>query len=74
MNIEGLKWTLADDLNALREGKTVLGVDEIADAVEQLGPEYRVHARAIRSSKGDTQQLATQYAMVLEKLERAPQM
>jgi len=70
VDLERLKRTLADDLKALREGKSVLGVSEMADALEALGPAYVVNAKAIRSSKNDPKGLTVEYALILEKLER----
>jgi hypothetical protein len=37
MNVEELRRMLADDLKALQDGKSVLGVGEMADEVEKLG-------------------------------------
>ncbi len=68
-NLERLKRMLADDLKALREGKRVLGVDEMADEIEMVGPEYSVSAREIRAAKNDAATLATEYEVVLAKLD-----
>jgi hypothetical protein len=48
---EQLQATLADDLKALRGRKSVLGIEEMADAVQALGPAYAVNAASIRSAK-----------------------
>jgi len=72
MNVERLKHTLSDDLEALRAGKGILGIDEMAAAVEKLGTGFRFLAQNIRSSKADQVKLAAEYAKVLEKLERTP--
>ncbi len=69
-NFERLKRMLAEDLKALREGKRVLGVDEMADALEMIGPEYSVNANEIRAAKNHATTLATEYAIVLAKLDR----
>ncbi len=71
---ERLKRTLSDDLTALRRGKSVLGATELADELEQLGPDYRFLARSIREAwsrfaQPDLGKLATEYAKAIEKLE-----
>jgi hypothetical protein len=69
VDLERLKRTLSDDLMALREGKSILGINELADDLEELGPDYRFHAQQIRLSKTDLGRLATEIVRVLEKLE-----
>ena len=68
-NLERLKRMLTDDLKALRDGKSVLGVDEMADSIEMVGAAFTVNANEIRSSKSDLARLATEYAIVLTKLD-----
>ena len=62
---EQLEKTLADDHQALMEGKSVLGIAEMADALEALGPAFRVNAKAIRSARAT---LAAEYGIALSKL------
>jgi hypothetical protein len=69
-NLDRLKRMLADDLKALREGKGVVGVEEMADAIEMVGPEYSSNAREIRAAQHNAATLATEYAIVLTKLDR----
>lgn len=68
-DIGELKRDLSDALVALRQGQSVLGIDDMA---EELGkhPSYEDHARAIRSSKTDAERLKAEIAVVLAKLER----
>jgi hypothetical protein len=49
MNVEELRRMLADDLKALQDGKSVLGVGEMADEVEKLGSPFTANAQRIRS-------------------------
>ena len=70
MNVEELRRMLADDLQALRDGKSVLGVGEMADEVEKLGSTFTANAQRIRSYENAPKLLRAQYAVVLEKLEK----
>lgn len=69
-NLERLKRMLTDDLKALREGKGVLGIEAMADAIEMVGPAFTTNANEIRAAKNDVATLATEYAIVLAKLDR----
>jgi len=69
-NLDRLKRMLTDDLRLMRDGKGVLGVGEMADAIEMVGPEYSSNAREIRAAQHDAATLATEYAIVLTKLDR----
>jgi hypothetical protein len=69
-NLDRIKRMLADDLKTLRDGEAVVGVEEMADAIEMVGPEYSSNAREIRAAQHDAARLATEYAIVLMKLER----
>jgi hypothetical protein len=70
MNVEELRRMLTDDFQALREGKSVLGVGEMADEVEKLGSTFTANAQRIRSYENAPKLLRAQYAVVLGKLER----
>src|SRR6266446_4344516 len=70
MNVEELRRMLTDDLQALRDGKSVLGVGEMADEVEKLGSTFTANAQRIRSYENAPKLLRGQYAVVLGKLER----
>jgi uncharacterized protein (DUF169 family) len=70
MNVEELRRMLTDDLQALRDGKSVLGVGEMADEVEKLGSTFTANAQRIRSYENAPKLLRAQYAVVLGKLER----
>ena len=70
MNVEELRRMLTDDFQALRDGKSVLGVGEMADEVEKLGSTFTANAQRIRSYENAPKLLRAQYAIVLGKLER----
>lgn len=70
MDTENLRKRLSDDLDALRRGKRILGIDEYADELDALGPSYRFHARAVRDAKKDDARLAAEIAKVIDKLDR----
>src|SRR5258708_36536425 len=70
LNVEELRRMLTDDLQALRDGKSVLGVGEMADEVEKLGSTFTANAQRIRSYENAPKLLRAQYAVVLEKLAR----
>ena len=54
---------LADDLQALRDGKSVLEVGEMADEVEKLGSTFTANAQRIRSYENAPKLLRAQYAV-----------
>jgi hypothetical protein len=68
--LEKLKRTLSEDLMALGQGKCILGINELADDLEELGPDYRFYAQQIRLSKTDLGKLAGEVVRVLEQLEK----
>jgi hypothetical protein len=70
MKVEELRRMLADDLQALRDGKSVRGVGEMADEVEKLGSTFKANAQRIRSYENAPKLLRAQCAVVLEKLAR----
>jgi hypothetical protein len=70
INVEALRRMLTDDFQALRDGKSVLGVGEMADEVEKLGSAFTANAQRIRSYENAPNLLRAQYAVVLGKLER----
>src|SRR5258707_14071979 len=63
MNVEELRRMLAEDLQALRDGKSVLGVGEMADEVEKLGSSFTANALRIRSYENARKLLGAQYAV-----------
>ena len=69
MDTRHLRRALAADLRALCEGKSVLGISGMTDALENLGAEYGVIAKAIRAAKDKPETLKTTYAMALAKLD-----
>src|SRR6266446_2021387 len=58
MNVEELRRMLADDLKALQDGKSVLGVGEMADEVEKLGSPFTANAQRIRSYENATRRIS----------------
>src|SRR6266853_7031280 len=58
MNVEEPRRMLADDLKALQDGKSVLGVGEMADEVEKLGSPFTANAQRIRSYENATRRIS----------------
>ena len=56
---------LSEALVALRQGKSYIGVDALADDLESLGVDYRFLAREIRASAKDNAKLEVVIAQAL---------
>ena len=68
----GLQRDLSDALDAIRQGKSVLSLDGLADHLVELGPLYRFHGVLLRGAlqRKDHGAIIAELIQVLDKLER----
>jgi hypothetical protein len=71
VDVEKLKRDLSEALVVLRQGKGYLGVDALADELENLAADYRFLASEVHASAKDSAKLKAAVVKAISKLERS---
>jgi hypothetical protein len=71
VDVEKLKRDLSEALVVLRQGKGYLGVDALADKLENLAADYRFLASEVHASAKDSAKLKAAVVKAISKLERS---